>query len=1143
MGQIQNDRPFELKAGTATVFGEFSEKLKNNKKAAALGTTPLALILSACGSSDSSTASSSNVLTLTKAADTYSASAVTGFTVTDSSTAKFDVADATSNAYEIKLDATGTGVLEFDFVDAADTVTLITGSKTSGFTTLKVTDGTLDATSADLTGITRVEVASGIKISLAQIKEIPTIVATSATSEITVQVTTEAEATELVSLITAGTVTVFADTNPIKLVAAPTATVATETLETKQTETTASVKPAADAPVDTAVTETTTGTDTSTGTDDTTTDTSTTTDTTTTTDTSTTSGGTSAVVSTAADFYVLKSGVGTYIVGTTNGDVTVTQNGDLDTFTPVTGVAVTKLGADISTLRVDDISLSAPAAFADGKTITGTGNISVTALEGDAAADLSNITASGTRTANVSGDVTFTGDLGTFAVSVDSGKTLTTTAAIASTNTFSGSGTLALTASTGAQAVTATTATINAAMGDGDDTLTLGAAANVTAADSINMGGGTGDVIAISADGDATGAVFDEAGHVGAEQITVAANSTTASTNAKVNLNYSAAYDQDITIDASGMTDSSADFVLAVGTAGNVDGDLTVRASAGANTLAGGDGNDIFEFSAITAFTAADTVAAGGGTGDQIRLTADNSATGGVLDDGHSGVESVVIMPSSTTTDNAKLTLNYAASNTTAITINAAALTDTSAQFTLALGGTTGNVDNVLTVIGGAGNDTIDGGDAADIITAGNGADSISGGGGNDIIVVDADDSASVAGIAGDATGQDHFDDYASGDIIRITGELADGFSAATDVLVGTGTEASDVAVADVDDFLTSTYLVARDGVITDGFDTAIKVTTDGSTVAFASNAAAQAVTAFSVTLAAGATVVLGANADSVTGSTGNDTITGLAGVDALDGGAGDDTFIITDADDDGTGESITGGDGTGDKIDINTTEAINLSNDTIATVEILDLDASGVVNTGTTVTAAQLSAFTTITAAATDTIIVNTLNGATVAGTAAIDKFDFASGDAAVTITGFSVATEVDVLDVIGLSSETYSLLSATETTAAQAANEGSGVTVADTKLALVEVADLTTVDTVAEVVTALVDTGVMDAIDITQGAGNTSLLLIGVDGGTQALLYQFTDDAVASTVDAGELSLVATITGPADIISDIAAGNFAFS
>ena len=279
MGHINKVKAFELSACNVTVFGEFSEKLKNNKKAAALGTTPLALILSACGggsssttSSNSSSTTSSNVLTLTKSADTYSASAVTGFTVADSSTAKFDVADASSNAYEIKLDATGTGVLEFDFVDAGDTVTLAAGSKTSGFTTLKVTDGTLDATNADLTGITRVEVASGIKISLAQIKEIPTIVANSATSEITVEVTTEAEATELVSLISAGTVKVFADTNPIKLVAAPAATVATETLETKQTETTASVKPAAEASADTSATDTTTDTDTSTGTGDTTTD-------------------------------------------------------------------------------------------------------------------------------------------------------------------------------------------------------------------------------------------------------------------------------------------------------------------------------------------------------------------------------------------------------------------------------------------------------------------------------------------------------------------------------------------------------------------------------------------------------------------------------------------------------------------------------------------------------------------------------------------------------------------------------------------------------------------------------------------------------------------------------------------------------
>jgi hypothetical protein len=113
MGHFNKAEAFELSAGNVTVIGELSEKLKNHRKLAALGTTPLALVLSACGGSSTTTTStaSTNLLTLTKSADTYSASAVTGFTMLDSSTAKFDVADATSNAYEIKLDATGTGVL------------------------------------------------------------------------------------------------------------------------------------------------------------------------------------------------------------------------------------------------------------------------------------------------------------------------------------------------------------------------------------------------------------------------------------------------------------------------------------------------------------------------------------------------------------------------------------------------------------------------------------------------------------------------------------------------------------------------------------------------------------------------------------------------------------------------------------------------------------------------------------------------------------------------------------------------------------------------------------------------------------------------------------------------------------------------
>ena len=339
---------------------------------------------------------------------------------------------------------------------------------------------------------------------------------------------------------------------------------------------------------------------------------------------------------------------------------------------------------------------------------------------------------------------------------------------------------------------------------------------------------------------------------------------------------------------------------------------------------------------------------------------------------------------------------------------------------------------------------------------------------------------------------------------------------------------------------------MARDGDVTDGFDTAMIVTTDGSTAAFADAAAAQAATAFNVTLGdSGNTVVLGANADTIVGGSGDDIITGLGGADSINGGAGNDTFIITDADDDGTRESYVGGGGDADKIDINTTEAINLSNDRIATVEILDLDASGVVNLGVTVTAAQLSAFTTVTAAADDTIIVNTLTGQSVAGTAAIDKFDFASGDAGVTITDFSVATEVDVLDVAGLG--TYALVNAntfiTEITVAEATNESSPVTsIVDNKAALIEVDDITTADSVADMVTALGTAGVLDGISLSDTATDTSLLIIGDDdSGTTGYMYQYTSDGTAGVV-ADELMLVATITGSAGIIDSLAEANFAF-
>ena len=136
------------------------------------------------------------------------------------------------------------------------------------------------------------------------------------------------------------------------------------------------------------------------------------------------------------------------------------------------------------------------------------------------------------------------------------------------------------------------------------------------------MGAGSADAIHIMADDDTTtGAVFDEAGHVGAETIKVLVSTTAATENAKVMLDYASAYDQDITIDASLLTNSSANFVLALDTAANVDGDLTVTGGAGNDSITTGDGADI-----IMGGDGADTISANAGN-DTLIVDADDSAS------------------------------------------------------------------------------------------------------------------------------------------------------------------------------------------------------------------------------------------------------------------------------------------------------------------------------------------------------------------------------------------------------------------------------------------------------------------------------------------------------------------------------------
>lgn len=156
-----------------------------------------------------------------------------------------------------------------------------------------------------------------------------------------------------------------------------------------------------------------------------------------------------------------------------------------------------------------------------------------------------------------------------------------------------------------------------------------------------------------------------------------------------------------------------------------------------------------------------------------------------------------------------------------------------------------------------------------------------------------------------------------------------------------------------------------------------------------------------------------GSGADTLTGGAGIDNINGGAGndiiyggedssftADQLDGGADDDTFVYNSATEDGTGtgESITGGTGT-DTIIVagNAAYSVNFSNDTIATVETLELskDVDGNAennNQAVTMSNDQVDGLATINATATaistgdtitlsDVMLAAMFDGTTIAG------------------------------------------------------------------------------------------------------------------------------------------------------------------
>jgi hypothetical protein len=82
-----------------------------------------------------------------------------------------------------------------------------------------------------------------------------------------------------------------------------------------------------------------------------------------------------------------------------------------------------------------------------------------------------------------------------------------------------------------------------------------------------------------------------------------------------------------------------------------------------------------------------------------------------------------------------------------------------------------------------------------------------------------------------------------------------------------------------------------------------------------------------------------------------------------------------------------------------------------------------------------------------------------------------------------------------------------------------------------MLEVPDGSNIATVAHMVTAFADGGVIDGLDITtQTAGATNIIVIKTVTGVTTTVFSFIGDGVATTHDSAEITLLGTITSATD-------------
>jgi Ca2+-binding RTX toxin-like protein len=307
--------------------------------------------------------------------------------------------------------------------------------------------------------------------------------------------------------------------------------------------------------------------------------------------------------------------------------------------------------------------------------------------------------------------------------------------------------------------------------------------------------------------------------------------------------------------------------------------------------------------------------------------------------------------------------------------------------------------------INGTGNslaNTIVGNSGANILTGGAGNDVLTGGSGNDTFVYKTGD------------GQDTITDFASGDIVNVTG-----YSAVQSITqVGTGVVVV-FATGDQITFQNASVATVQAGLHFDGSTPPPPPPPGGAT---------DGDDTLSGGTAADTIHGLGGN-DTISGNGGNDMLYGDAGNDSLNGGAGNDTLdggTGNDAMNGGTGNDIYFVDSTSDKV----TESLNQGTDEVRTTIGYTL-GSNVENATALGTAAINLTGNTLANTLTGNSAVNTLSGGggndilrggggndVLTGGTGSDKFVFEAGGGNDKVTDFVSGTDKIDLHLLGITS-----------------------------------------------------------------------------------------------------------------------------